>query len=409
MARFSYTALKADGSKVNSYEDGPDSHTVAASLRAAGLTPVSVELAKPSGESFVQKKATHRAARGPRPKVHDIAIFARQLSTLLNAGVGLVNALEDIAEQIENPRLASIVEDVLFRVMGGSPLSSALREHPKTFPPLVCAMARAGEESGRLDAILSELATYMEKQVALRRKVRSAMTYPVVIMAFFLGAVAFLFLWLLPKFENMFATLKGELPIVTRYALAVSAFAQQWFPLLFLAAVAAVVGFMCAKRNDAFALAIDRFKLKVPVLGPLLLKVALVRFLETLATLQKSGVAILNSLEMAGNTVSNRHVAQVLEEAGRQVAQGSLLSRELGKNEVFPRMMIRMMSVGEETGRVEDLLYRTATYYEDEVDAGIQSLTSLIEPVVLLMMGVVVAFVVVSVYFPIFQMAGAVG
>lgn len=405
MSRFSYIATKSDGERVQAVKEASDAKAMAASLRSAGLVPVSIR--EVGGRSIFAARKERR--KGGRPKLNDVAQFIRQLSALLSAGVGLVSALDDLSKQQDKEQFAAVIESVRAKVMGGAPLSAALRDHPKVFSSLICAMVRAGEESGNLEGIMGDLATYLDSQITLRRKIRAAMSYPTFIAVFFLGAVTFLFVWLLPKFRSMFESFRSGLPAITKYALAFSSWLQHWFPLVLLCVIALAIFLRFALKTEKGSFIFDRLKLKIPLIGKLALKVVLVRFLETLATLQRSGVPILMALDIAGSTAGNKVVEEELMRAKKAVMEGSFLSKELAKSPLFPRMMVRMLAVGEETGRVEDLLKRAASYYKEEVDVAIQTLTSLIEPVLLVLMGVVVAFVVLSVYLPIFRLSGAMG
>jgi type IV pilus assembly protein PilC len=402
--RFSYIAARSDGARVQAVEEAADAKAMAATLRSGGLSPISIREmgAQPLFAGRKERKA------GGRPKLTDVAAFIRQISALLTAGVALVSALDDLSKQQDKPQFARVIDQVRSRVMAGAPLSAALKEHPRVFSSLICAMIRAGEESGNLEGITSDLAAYLDSQISLRRKIRAALAYPVFIAIFFTGAVTLLFVWLLPKFRALFMGFGAQLPIITRYALDFSAWISHWFVPIAAVVVALVVGIRLAARSKRGRALVDRATLKLPIFGKLTLKVVLVRFLETLATLQRSGVPILMSLDIASDTAGNAVVQAELQRAKREVMQGSFLSRELAKSPLFPRMMVRMLAVGEDTGRVEDLLQRAARYYKEEVEATVQTMTSLIEPVLIVFMGVVVAFVVLSIYLPIFRLASAV-
>ncbi len=405
MARFNYIARNSDGQRISGVEEAGSARAVSSRLRERGCTPIQVEAAKSSSRDTggaVKKR------RG-RTTLLDVANFVRQLSAMLGAGIELVIALEDLASQEDKARFSGVLEQVRNRVVGGIALSTALKEHPRVFPNLLCAMVRAGEETGRLDQVLEDLAKYMEGQVMLRRKLRSALTYPVTVVVVFSGAVAFLFLFLLPKFSDMFSGFGKELPLISRLALNLSASMQQWW----IAAASCLAVLLLTLRISGGTQRgrrwLDGFKLKVPVLGTVLRKVLLVRFLETLATLQSSGVPIHMSLSIARETVGNQRIEEAIMRARDEVIQGSQLSRELAKSPLFPRMMVRMLAVGEETGKTEELLKHAASFYKSEADAKIEDMTTLIEPVIIVLMGLVVGFVVLAIYLPIFNMAGAMG
>jgi len=405
MARFDYVARSPDGDRITGTKEAQDAKALVASLRSEGVVPVSVD--EVSTEAvFVEQ--TSRRKRG-RVKQIDIAQFVRQLSVLLDASVGLVTALEDLAAQEEKERFCQVLEDVRNKVMGGNPLSSSLKDHPRVFNPLLCAMAKAGEETGRLEEVLADVAGYLEASIALKRKVKTALTYPTFVAAVFCGAVAFMFLVLLPKFQTIFSGLGRRLPMLTQLALGFSVWLQQWFPLLLLLTFAVGLGTHLAGRTERGRAFLHRRLLGIPIAGPLVMQISLARFLDTLATLQRSGVPILTSIDIAANTVGNTMIEGELKAARDGLMKGSFLSRELAKSGLFPRMMVRMIAVGEQTGKMEELLSRTAAYYRAEAEAGIQRMTALIEPLIMVLMGIVVGFVVFAVYMPIFQIAGGGG
>lgn len=405
MAQFKYVAKGPDGQTVSDTREVQDARLLASTLRAEGLVPVSITEVSAQAIFGDQKQ---KQTRG-RIKLTDVAEFVRQLSVMLQASVSLVTALEDLAAQEEKTLFVEVLDDVRNKVVSGAPLSVVMKEHPKVFSPLLCAMVRAGEETGNLEQVLADLASYMESQIKLRRKIRTALAYPVFVSLVFCAAVAFMFFFLLPKFQGIFSSLGSKLPLISQLALGFSAWVHEWILLILVVVALLVAAVRLAGRTPTGKALLDNAKLKLPLVGPLCLKVALVRFLETLATLQRSGVPILMSLEIAKDTVGNRAIEQDLELARHGLMQGSFLSRELARSEHFPRMMIRMIAVGEETGRTDELLSRTASFYRDEAEARIQNITALIEPVIMVLMGIVVGFVVFAVYLPIFKLASAVG
>jgi type IV pilus assembly protein PilC len=401
MARFNYIARNSAGQRESGVEDGSSARAVSAKLRKRGFTPVSVELAKETAAG------TKLRQRGGHATLLDVATFVRQLSAMLGAGVELVLALEDLAVQEEKASFANVLQQVRSRVVGGIALSAALKEHRKVFSNLLCTMVRAGEETGRLDEVLADLAKYLEGQVALRRKLRSALTYPAAVMVIFSGAVAFLFLFLLPKFRDIFGGMGAKLPLISRVALGFSAALQQWWFLLVGALILLALGYKICAATEKGRCLLDSLKLKIPIMGNVLRKIMLVRFLETLGTMQSSGVPIHMSLAVARETIGNRTLEEEIGRARDKVIQGAQLSHELAKSPLFPRMMVRMMAVGEETGRSEQLLKHAANFYKAEADAQIEDMTTLIEPIVIVMMGLVVGFVVLAIYLPIFSMGKA--
>ena len=403
MARFSYQARRPNGEKVIAVQEAGDARALAAALREEGLVPIAItEVGAPTAAQAKQRR------RGGRPKLRDVAPFVRQVSVLLQAGVGLVTALDDLARQIEKTSFAEIVMDLRNKVMGGTPLSGAMADHRQVFPDLVCAMVRAGEESGHLEHVMADLATYLESQLALRRAVVGALVYPAFIACVFCLVGAVLFLFVVPSLEATFRSLGADLPFLTRALLGSSVWLRHWILPLLLALVCVAIGLKAALRIPRVREARDALTLRLPVIGALALKVVLVRVLETLATLQRSGVSILRSLEIASATAGNKIVGDALAQARIEVMHGSSLSREMAKTEIFPPMLVRMVAVGEQTGSMDALLTQTASFYREEVDIGIRNATRLIEPIMIILLAVLVGLVVLAVYLPIFSLSGSI-
>jgi len=401
--RFSYAARKQNGESVTGAQEAPDARALAASLRSEGLIPVSIS--EVSAQTIFA--GARRQRGGGRPRLADIAPFMRQLSVMLRAGVSLVTALDDLSKQIDKPSFARVVEDLRNRVTGGSPLSVAMKTHPRVLTPLMCALVRAGEESGRLEQVTADLASYLESQISLRRQVSGALVYPAFVAGFFAIAFVILFVFLIPRFQGIYSGLGEQLPLLTTIALAVSVWLRHWLPVVVAVIVGGVLAVRIASHFPRMRARLDRVLIGLPVIGELSLKIVLVRFLETLATLQRSGVSILMSLDIARETAGNKVVEDALGQARMEVMRGSFLSRELAKSKVFPRMLVRMVAVGEETGNTEELLTQTATFYKEEVNTGIQAATRLIEPTLIVLMGIVIAIFLLAVYLPIFKLAGA--
>jgi type IV pilus assembly protein PilC len=353
-------------------------------------------------------EATPKKPKRGHIKMRDIVILTRQFSTMINAGLPLVQAMTILAEQSQNKVLSEIMRKVVFDVESGNTVADALSKHPQAFSNLYVNMVAAGEAGGILDTILMRLATFMEKNDALIRKVKGAMIYPGVIMSVAAVAVTVLLIFVIPVFENLFASAGLALPLPTRIVMGASRFLKgYWYIVLGVATTA----FFMFKRYHATPdgkLKIDRFMLRVPVLGDVLRKSAVSRFTRTLGTLISSGVSILDGLEITAKTAGNRVVQDAIMESRSSIAGGDTIAQPLKKSGVFPPMVISMISVGEQTGGLDEMLSKIADFYDEEVDAAVSNLLSLLEPIMIVFLGVVVGGMVVSMYLPIFDMINAV-
>jgi type IV pilus assembly protein PilC len=338
-----------------------------------------------------------------RVKLKDVAVFSRQFATMINSGLSLLRALHILAEQTENQALAAIAHEVRMDVEKGSSLSTALARHPKAFNRLYVSMVKAGETGGVLDSVLLRLATTIEKQVELRRKVKSAMTYPAVVAVLVLCIVTAMLLFIIPMFQDLYTQLGGKLPLPTQILINVSKIARKLWFLIFGGEVAAVVGFRKWIATDEGRKRWDVIKLKVPVFGALVRKTALARFSRTLSALVRSGVPILESLDIVADTCGNHVVATAVLDTQAAVKQGEPLARRLEEHPVVPPMVVQMMAVGEETGALDEMLDKIADFYDQEVEATVDALTSLIEPLLIVVMGVCVGGMVISLYLPMFN------
>ncbi len=405
MPKFSYLAKDVAGGNIREVVDMASAGEVISSLRERGLIPLSVT---PLSARTIFKERKDRPGKGGRLKAGAIAIFFRQLATMLRAGVNLIDAIDDLSEGMENLSLQSILHQVKEDISRGNSLSGALAKHPKAFSTLAISLVEAGEESGSMDTVLSDLATYMENEIALRRKVKAATSYPIFVSVFFLGAIAFVVFFLLPKFKEIFSSMKVQLPLFTRIVMGVNSFLLRNIPWGLGIAVIFIALFVAYQRTPSGRYNLDRLKLKVPVFGTFLQKVALGRFSQTLSTLQRGGVSILTALEIAGRTSGNLFINRSIEVVHRGLVQGGLVSEGMAKNVIFPRMMVRMVIVGEETGRMDEMLDRIYEFYRDEVDAAIAVMSAVIEPLLMIILGMIVGTTVLAIYLPIFKLAGAI-
>jgi type IV pilus assembly protein PilC len=397
MPAFSYTARTAQGELKNATIEAASKDDAVAQLRKMRMNVVKVEEAS-------KGKSKTKGSIGMR----DIVIFTRQFSTMINSGLPLVQALDILSKQSENPVLQNVTRQVVFDVESGHTVADALARHPNAFTELYVNMVAAGEAGGILDTILMRLATFMEKNDALVRKVKGAMIYPGVIMGVAGAAITVLLLFVIPTFESMFASVGLALPLPTRIVIALSKFLQgYWWALI----IGGFVGFRSFKSYYATSngqLAIDKLLLRAPVLGDVLRKSAVSRFTRTLGTLISSGVSILDGLEITAKTAGNRVVSDAILASRSSIAGGDTISAPLAKSGVFPPMVISMIAVGEQTGGLDEMLSKIADFYDEEVDAAVSGLLSLLEPMMIVFLGVVVGGMVVAMYLPIFDMINAV-
>ncbi len=342
-------------------------------------------------------------------KSTEISRMARQFATMIEAGLPLVQSLEILSDQATSPALKDALSDVRERVQSGSTLAEALGKHPKIFDELFVNMVEAGEIGGALDTILLRLATYREKVDALRRKIKGAMYYPAVISVVAAGATLFLITFIVPVFAKLFEGFGAELPLPTKLVLAISGIIRSNILLGIVILIGLGIGYRYLAKTPSGRLAIDRFKLKIPIMGNLLRKSIIARFSRTLGTLLNSGVPILDSLEITAKTAGNKVIYNAIRRAVTAIAQGDTIAQPLQDTGVFPPMVVQMISVGEKTGGLDEMLEKVADFYEDEVDAAVDALTSIIEPVVIVVMGAVIGFVLISMYLPMFDLIGVIG
>jgi len=398
MPTYAYVARNREGKRQQGTLSADNRQSLVMALQSKGLTP-----------DRVIESAGKPPNRNTKVKAGEVMVFTRQLSTIVNAGLPLLQGLDILAEQASDPAFARIITEMGAEVEGGQTFSESLRGYPRTFTDLYTSMVRAGEASGDLDGVLGQLADYMEAMAELRRRIRSAMTYPVVAFSMILLIATGLIIWVVPQFAEIFSGFGRELPAPTRILILVSEIMRSWQAFIVLAgAVGAVLALQFYGRTETGRLNIDRIKLRLPVFGKLLRKVAISRFTRTLCTLTRSGVAILGALEIAERTAGNEVFAGVVRNAGEAVRNGETLAEPLARSGEFPAMVTRMISVGEKTGALEQMLMKISDFYDSEVKAAIDGLTSLIEPILIMMMGVVVGSIVIALFMPILQLSSLV-
>jgi type IV pilus assembly protein PilC len=396
MPTYTYTARAANGELKTATIDAPSREEVVAQLRRQRMSVVKVD------------EETKKVKTRGSIKMRDIVIFTRQFSTMINAGLPLVQALDILAKQTENKVLSEVTKAVVFDVESGHTVADALAKHNNAFSDLYVNMVAAGEAGGILDTILMRLATFMEKNDALVRKVKGAMIYPGVIMSVAAIAICVLLIFVIPVFETMFGSVGLALPLPTRIVIAMSRFLKGfWWAI----GGGGVGMFFLMKRYYASSsgkLNIDKLLLKMPVLGDVLRKSAVSRFTRTLGTLISSGVSILDGLEITAKTAGNRVIQDAIMQSRASIAGGDTIAAPLQKSAVFPPMVISMIAVGEQTGGLDEMLSKIADFYDEEVDAAVGGLLSLLEPIMIVFLGVVVGGMVVAMYLPIFDMINAV-
>jgi type IV pilus assembly protein PilC len=370
-------------------------------LRQQNITPTKVSL---KGKEFklslpFKKKVNQRS----------IAIFTRQLATMIDAGLPLVQSLEILATQQDNKVFQNIIRQIREDVEGGSTFAGSLKKHSGVFDELYTNLVVAGEEGGILDTILTRLANYIEKAEALKKKVKSALVYPATIVGVAVIVVMILMIFVIPVFETMFKSAGQNLPLPTLVTLTISKLIQKYIVIIL---PAMILAFYLLKRyyhTDKGKTIVDTLLLKAPVFGPLFQKIAVARFSRTLGTLVSSGVPILDGLNIVSKASGNKRIELAILNARASIREGETISEPLGRSGHFPPMVIQMISVGESTGAIDSMLSKIADFYEDEVDVAVGNLTSLLEPLLMVFLGVVIGGVVISMYLPIFQMASAVG
>jgi type IV pilus assembly protein PilC len=365
-------------------------------LREMGYQPIEVNKEKAGLKMEIN-------LRPGRVKLKDLAVFSRQFATMVNSGLPILRALSILAEQTENSELEKILVQVRTDVEQGSSLTKAMEKHPKCINELYTAMVEAGETGGVLDQVLLRLADQIESEVELRRRVKSAMTYPVVVVILVVLIMSAMLLFVVPQFETIYAQLGGKLPLPTQILLNLSKAVRSYWWLFGLFTIGAWMGLNRYKKTEKGRYVVDKFKIRVPVFGQLFHKTAMARFSSTLGMLLKSGVPILQALDIVIDTVNNKVIAAAVADVQSAVREGESMAKPLAKHAVFPPMVVQMLAVGEETGAVDTMLEKVAQFYEEEVKATVDALTSLIEPLLIAIIGGAVGAAVIALYMPMFN------
>jgi len=396
---FQYSVRDRAGKLVNGTLEADSQALVVTKLKSMGFSPVQIT----ESNTGMKKELSIPGFSSKKVKLKDLAIFSRQFATMINSGLPLLRALNILADQTENPELQRVVRVVRNEIESGASLSSSMGKHPKVFPPLMVNMTKAGEIGGFLDSVLLQIATNYEAEVKLRGKVKSAMTYPVVVFCMAILMCTGMLLFVVPTFSKMFKDLGGSLPAPTKLLVAMSSGLKTGFPVLVVLLIAAAVVWGKVKRKPGVRDVVDPLKLRLPVFGNLFQKIALARFARNLGTMMSSGVPILQSLDIVAETTGNVVLGRAVREVQESVRTGESLAKPLEHHQVFPSMVVQMMVVGEDTGALDTMLGKIAEFYDQEVEATTEQLTALIEPLMIAFLGAVVGSMIVALYMPIFK------
>ena len=394
---FEYQARDGRGKLVKGRIEAQTQAAVSTRLRTMGVAPVAIKEVSTTGFS----REIHLG--GSRVKQKDLAVMARQLATMVSAGLSLLRALSILADQTENAALAKVLGQVRNDVETGQALSASLERHPAVFPPLMINMVKAGEVGGFLEEVLLSVAANFESEVKLRGKIKSAMTYPIVVFCIAILAVIGMLLFVVPVFANMFASLGGQLPLPTRILVVLSQVVKIGAGPAVVLAIVFTIWWRRHKNDVKVRNVLDPLKLKAPVFGQLFRKVAISRFTRNFGTMIRSGVPLLQALDIVGDTSGNMVISKAVSEVQESVRQGQTLTAPLAKHPVFPPMVVQMMAVGEDTGALDQMLDKISEFYDQEVEAATEQLTAMIEPLMIAFLGGVIGSMIVALYMPIFK------
>lgn len=404
METFSYTAVGADGKEKKGSIVAETREDAARSLKDQGLLPMSIgkqsALDKDINFSFGKKKGV---------KVRDLSVFCRQFSSIIKAGVNVINALNMMSEQTENKKLKAAIKNVQSNVEKGETLSSAMRSEGDIFPSLLVSMVAAGEASGSLETAIERMAIQFEKDAKISGMVKKAMIYPIILIVVMIGVVIAMMMFVIPNFMDMFEGLDAEMPFMTVMVINMSNFILDKWWLLILIVAGIVFAYKSYYKTDAGRHMIDRIKIKIPVFGVLAVKTACARFSRIMSTLLSAGMPMISAIEIAAGTMDNVLFKDALQKVRSGVALGMGFSQQIGVTRLFPAMLVHMVGIGEETGNIEDMLTNVANYYDEEVELATQSVTALMEPMIIIVMAVVVGALVLAIYQPMITLYSTLG
>jgi type IV pilus assembly protein PilC len=401
MPVFQYVARGTDGKVVNGTAEAADQGTVVRMLREKGLSVTQVKQA-PAKAAASKKKV--KKGKGGGVRLDDIVILSQQMAVMIRAGLPLIEVLDILADQTERRALSDVMRKIERDVEAGNSLTDSLGKHPKVFDQFYVSMINAGEASGMLDTILEQVATYLERMSSLKRKIKSATMYPATVTCVAIGITVFLLIYVVPVFKNIFEDFGGTLPLPTKVTVMASELVSNYYPYIIIMGVAGFFGLKYWGKTRSGRRVIDRLKLKIPIFGQLLLKSSVAKFCRTLGTLIRSGVNILYALDITAKTANNSIIEDAVYKTRTSIQAGESLTKPLTEANVFPPMVTRMIDVGERTGALEGMLVKIADFYEDQVNTMVAGLTSLIEPLLIVFLGVVVGFIVISMFLPMFKM-----
>lgn len=400
MAEFSYKAKAPNGTVMEGIIEAAEQRAAVDKLRGQKYIILEINEAKKSAiDQFIKSLGFK-----PKVKSKDLVLFSRQLSTLVSAGVPIVQGLSILIEQIENKVFKNIVEKIQEDIESGQSIADSLKKHPNAFTDLYVAMIRAGEMGGILDVILERLSSYLEGAEALKGKVKGAMVYPIVVGLIAGVVTLFLLTVVIPTFKEIFESFGAELPLITQFLIDLSDFLRKWIIAVILVPIGLFIGFKQFRKTPFGNYKTDEIALKIPVFGILLKKVAVAKFTRTFGTLIKSGVPILQALDTVAKTSGNKVIEKAILEAREAIREGERIADPLRRSAIFPPMVIQMISVGEETGNLDTMLSKISDFYDQEVDNAVKGLTSMIEPIIIVVMGVVIGSIVIAMFMPMFEL-----
>lgn len=404
MPSFAYSAVDPTGKNVKGKMEADSQQIVMSKLRERGYHVTGLSEKKNLMSSIGGASVGHG-----KVKLESLTVFTRQFATMINAGIGIIRCLDILENQLKDASLKPVIGQTMRDVKNGLSLTDALSKHPHVFSKLYINMIRAAELGGILDQILDRIAGFLEYDMEVRTKIKSAMMYPIIVLVFSVCMIAVLFAFVLPRFKEIFDSMNVEMPIYTRLLFESSGLFKTYWYVPVLGIVGAVVMFKRIDKTTAGHYQIDLLKLRVPVVGDIIKKMAISRFAKTFGTLVSSGVPMMRALEIVGETAGNSVIAKGVQTAKESVREGQKISSPLEATGLFPTMVTHMIDIGEETGRLSEMLHKVSEFYEKEVDAAVKGLTSLIEPLLIVFMGVVVGFIAISVMGPIFKLVSSIG
>ncbi|PIS27452.1 MAG: hypothetical protein COT43_10435 [Candidatus Marinimicrobia bacterium CG08_land_8_20_14_0_20_45_22] len=408
MPEYSYIAIDANGKKIKGLTEAESSHTLASALRKKSITIISAERREMKSTSAKTGRKSSFFTFSKKLKTDDLVMFFRQLSTMVEAGVQLVESLNVLTEQAENAEFKRVILEVKEQVEAGDNFSKALSQHIHIFPQIAVSMIKAAEIGGNMGSILDQLATYVEDKDKIEKKIKSAMSYPKFIMIFFGLVVSAVIFGLVPKFQEIFESFGAQLPVPTLVLIAIADFVKNNLIIEIVVIAGVVLGFKSLKKNPKGRYFIDDLKFKIPIAGGMVKKSTIARFAKTLGTLTKNSVTLVDALGISGETVNNVVITDIIEKVKKSISGGSSMAKAMAEHALFPTMMVKMVAVGEDSGALELMLGKISEFYERQFNTSIDSLTSLIEPILMIGMGVLALVVVLALYLPIFQMTSAI-